>query len=135
MLQFYFLSIVLNSIAGYLLIAKDDDEGLEFKSGFSIKDETFRLVVAALSAITGLFKILSAIEGDVRVIGDLVPALAGFLAGLVLFFEHSRNNLSQDEPEYQGKVGLILISNKRAIGITAVIAAALHFFFPSVLLL
>ena len=43
MLQFYLLSVVLNALAGFLLIMGDDGGVLEFRSGFSLKDEVFRL--------------------------------------------------------------------------------------------
>ena len=135
MQQFYFLSIVLNVLSGYILISKEEDGGLKFKSGFSLKDETFRLVVGILSVITGLLKILSATEGDIPVIGDLIPALTGFLTGFILIFEHYRNRLSLDENEQSEKIDRLLVSNKRVIGITAIIVAALHFLFPKVLLL
>jgi len=135
MLQFYFLSIVLNSLAGYILVSKDENGGLEFKSGFTLKDETFRFIVGIATAITGLLKILSAVEGDVRVIGDLVPAIAGLLAGFILVFEHYRNRLSESEPEHSEKIDKFLIANKKIIGMIAITAAVLHFLFPKVLLL
>jgi len=135
MLQFYFLSIVLNSLSGYILILGDEDAGLELKSGFSLKDETFRLVVGILSAVTGLLKLLSAIRGDVPVIGDLIPALMGFLTGFILVFEYYRNRSSLEDSGQSEKIDRILVNNKKIIGIAALVAAALHFLFPGVLLL
>ena len=135
MLQFYFLSIVLNALAGIILLGKDDKIGLEFKSNFTLKDETFRLIVGILSVITGLLKILSVVEGDIPVIGDLVPALMGFLAGFVLIFDHYRNRPATEEADQSEKIEKILTGNRRLIGIAALIAAALHFLFPKVLLL
>ena len=135
MLQFYFLSIVLNSLAGYILISGDEDGCLELKSGFSIKDETFRLVVGILSAITGLLKLLSATNGDLPVIGDLIPALMGFLTGFILIFEYYRSRSSLEDLGQPEKIDRILVNNKKIIGIAALIAAALHFLFPTVLLL
>ena len=135
MLQFYFLSVVLNALAGYILVSGEDKGILEFKGGFSLKDETFRLVVGILSVVTGLLKILSVIEGDVPVVGDLFPALTGFLSGFILLFEYYRNRSSIDSIESTVKIDRILIANKKVIGMAAVIAAALHFLFPKVLLL
>lgn len=135
MIQFYFLSIVLNALSGYLLISGDDGGVLEFKSGFSVKDETFRLVVGILSAITGLLKILSAVEGDVRVIGDLIPALTGLLSGFILIFEYYGNRSLAEDSEKPERFGRILVRNKKIIGVAALIAAVLHFLFPRVLLL
>jgi len=135
MLQFYFLSIALNALAGYILITGNEFGVLEFKSSFSLKDETLRLVIGILSVVTGILKILSPVEGDIPVVGDLIPALAGLLAGFVLIFEYYRNRSSLETTEHTERIDRILISNKRIIGVLAIIAAALHFLFPKVLLL
>ena len=135
MIQFYFLSIVINALAGYIFIAGDEGGVLEFKSGLSLKDETVRLVLGILSVITGLFKILSPVEGNVPVVGDLIPALVGFVCGFILIFEYYRNRMSVNNPEQSEKIDRILVSNKKIIGIVAIAAAALHFLFPRVLLL
>jgi hypothetical protein len=138
MIQFYFLSIVLNALAGYILVFGDDDV-LEFKSGFSLKDEIFKFVIGILAALVGILKLLSVIEGDVPVIGDLLPAAANFLSGFVLVFEYYRSRSSavvslSEEGTVPGKIGTIL-GYKKIIGIVALIASALHFLFPKVLLL
>lgn len=134
MLQFYFLSIALNVLAGYILFTGDDDV-LGFKSRFSLKDETFKLIVGILSAITGLLKILSPIEGDVRIIGDLFPALTGLLCGFILILDYYHGSSSMVASGRLEKVDLLLLKNRKIIGIAALIAAVLHFLFPTVLLL
>ena len=135
MLQFYFLSIVLNALAGYILLTGDQDGALEFKSGFSLKDETFRLVTGILSVIVGLLKLLSPVEGNALVVGDLIPALSGFLCGFILLFEYYRSRSTLAIAEQSEKVDRLLVSNKKIIGVAAIIVAALHFLFPTVPLL
>ena len=135
MLQFYFLSIVANALAGYILISGSDDSPLVFKSGFSLKDETFKLGVGIAALVIGLMKILSVVEGDVPVIGDIIPAVAGILSGFILVFEYYRSRTSLEASENVAKVDRLLVANKKVIGIAALIAAVLHFLFPRVLLL
>jgi len=137
MLQFYFLSIAMNALAGYLLIKGDTDGqgSLVFRSGISLSDETFRLVVGIASALTGLMKILSVIDGDVPVVGDAFPALTGFLAGFILIFEYYRSRTTLENSDNVEKVDRLLIANKKVIGSAAIVAAVLHFLFPTVLLL
>ena len=135
MIQFYFLSIVLNALAGYILITGNDEGVLEFKSEFSLKNETFRLVLGILSVIIGFLKILSPVEGDVHVIGDFVPAITGFLAGFILVFEYYRSRSTLENSKSTEKIDRILLSNKKIIGVAALIVAFLHFLFPKVLLL
>jgi hypothetical protein len=139
MLQFYFLSVLANALAGYICFFGSSGDVMDFRCGFSVKTETFRFVVGILSAFTGLFKLLSSIQGDLPVIGDIIPAAAGFLCGFILIFDHF-SNLSADgdlgqEPEGGKKGGGFLVANKKLIGAVAMIAAILHFLFPTVLLL
>ena len=136
MLQFYLLSVLVNALAGYILFFGSSGDVLDFRCGFSVKTETFRFVVGILSAFTGLFKLLSSVQGDLPIIGDIIPAAAGFLCGFILIFEHySNRSAGGEEPEGGKKDGGFLVANKKLIGAAAMIAAILHFLFPTVLLL
>ena len=138
MLQIYFLSIVLNAFAGFLLISEANGGVPRFKEGLPFKDETLRLITGVLTVIVGFLKLLAPVrdgETVVYVIGDLIPALAGFLAGFILIFEYYRTRSSVEAMDQTEKIDRILISNKRIIGFAAVIVAALHFLFARFLLL
>ena len=137
MLQFYFLSILLNLITGFILLFADKDD-MESFQGFKMPviayDETFRLIVGILSGITGFFKLLTAVRGDVPVIGDLFPALVGLAGGFTLLYEfyRSRSSIEEDTlPPFVQKI----VSSKRYVGIACIIAAVLHFLFPTILFL
>jgi hypothetical protein len=136
MIQFYLLSILLNGLSGYVLVKEPGDEDSELETGFrlSLGNETCRFVLGILTILMGLLKILSSVQGDVRIVGDLIPALAGFLAGFVLVFEYYRSR-STLEPEHTEKIEQLLVQNKKWVGFLALAAAALHFLFPSVLFL
>ena len=173
MLQIYFLSILLNLVAGLILVygtdftAKDsllpensegkgfeesedeDEDGTEDENdsvfdrklqtainarGTFFDDGTFRLVVAILAGLTGIFKLLSAVQNDVPVIGDLFPALAGLAAccALLMEFYTRKSNAGLKLPE---ALTGIFIGGRKYIGIFCIIAAVLHFIFPRVLFL
>lgn len=136
MIQFYFLSIFCNALTGYILISSGEKQGNSIADDFRlpVHNETFRLILGVLTMVTGLLKILSATTGDVPVIGDLIPAAAGFLAGFILVYEFYRER-SELPPEQTEKLENLLIKNKRIAGFVALAAAALHFLFPTVLLL
>jgi hypothetical protein len=140
MIQFYFLSIVLNALSGYVLTREGGDftaggdTGLDTGFHLSLQNETSRLILGVLTIVVGLLKILSSVPGDLPVIGDLIPALAGFLAGFALVFEYYRGR-STLEPEHTDKIEHLLMHNKKWIGFIALAAAGLHFLFPSVLFL
>jgi hypothetical protein len=133
MLQFYFLSIVLNTLAGIILVSSNETQ--ESLGGFFLKNETTKFVIGILSALTGLMKILSVIQGDIPIIGDLVPAIAGLLCGFILIYEYYRNRTSLADSEQTEKINRIFVANKKIIGAAAIAAAVLHFLFPHVLLL
>jgi hypothetical protein len=136
MIQFYFLSIFLNGLSGYTLVRNADDDFAAPEAGFrlAIHNETFRFILGIATIITGLLKILSSVKGDIPVVGDSIPALAGFLSGFILVFEYYRNRSSL-EPEHTDKIEQVLIHNKKWVGYFALAAALLHFLLPTVLFL
>ncbi|MDR2535504.1 MAG: hypothetical protein LBD29_05660 [Treponema sp.] len=137
MIQFYFLSILCNATAGYILISdreQGDKNAIDTDPTISAKQDTFRLVLGILTMITGLFKLLSVIQGDLPVVGDIIPALLGFGSGSVLLVKYYRKNTTF-EPKTFSLFELFLDRYKKQIGYLAVGAAILHFLFPQALLI
>ncbi|MDR3170243.1 MAG: hypothetical protein LBU17_01300 [Treponema sp.] len=124
MVQIYFMSILFNGVAAYILIR---DPGAFY-------NDTNRLVIGVLTMVTGLLKLLSAVEGDVPVLGDMFPASAGLAAGFMLIFEYYRKKSTMDS-ETARKIEGFLNFNKKWIGFLVLGSAALHFLFPQALLL
>lgn len=137
MMQFYFLSIVCNVLAGLALLLNAEESGsMPLVEGLreTLKNETTRLVLGILSLIAGLFKILSVVRMDVVVVGDLLPALAGILASIALFNEYYTARSTIERTPNTAFVA-IFVTRKKWIGWAALVAAALHFLFPNVLFL
>jgi uncharacterized membrane-anchored protein len=137
MLQFYFLSILLNAITGLVLLFadKDDPDAVSHIKVPSIAmDETFRLVLGILTGVTGFFKLLTAVRGDIPVIGDLFPALAGLAGGFYLLYEFYKTR-STIEDAVLPPVIQKLVASKRILGVLCLCVAILHFLFPTVLFL
>ncbi|MEJ5187808.1 hypothetical protein [Treponema sp. J25] len=134
MLQFYFLSVLTNMLAGYALLV-EDSEGSSALEGLRsyAKDEIVRLVLGILSVIVGFFKVLSAIRGDIPIIGDLIPAAAGILSGILLVYEYYKRHstVAGEQPEKLE----VLWQKKRWVGYGALVAGVAHFLFPTVLFL
>jgi hypothetical protein len=99
-----------------------------------LKDGTIRLVVGILCTTVGFFKLLTVMRGDIPVIGDLVPSLAGIAAGFSLLLEFYRSNSSVTTNALD-KVEAILIGQRRIIGIVAVVSGFVHFLFANILFL
>lgn len=137
MLQFYFLSILLNAVTGLVLLFANQNQQEESGSHMVPEvayDETFRLVLGILTGIVGFFKLLTVVRGDVPVLGDLFAAVAGMAAGFMLLYEFYRTRSTVKE-ESVHPVVMRFISSKRYVGIIAIVSAAAHFLFPTVLFL
>jgi hypothetical protein len=135
MIQFYFLSVLLNAVAGLILLNEGGEgdrifEGDIFKT---VNNDTFKLIIGIASLVTGLLKLLSATEGDIPIVGDLVPALTGLISGYILCFDYYASHSTLDSQT--NSMAMFFISGKKLFGIAAVAAAALHFLFAKVLFL
>jgi hypothetical protein len=138
MMQFYFLSIVLNAVAGGLLVS-DASAILGVSPGNPLlpalfERETPRLVLGVFTMLAGIFKLLSSSPGDVPIIGDLVPAAAGLATGFILVFDYYRKRASLEDEKAE-RFSALIDKNRKLIGFAALASAALHFFFPGVLFL
>jgi hypothetical protein len=136
MIQIYFLSILLNAAGGFVLFSNGgagEGSAVEDEIHFSLRNETFRLVLGVLCSLVGLLKLLSPVHGDIPVIGDLIPAAAGLAAGFVLLFDYYHGRSFFEDGD--GRMTTIITVNRRWLGFAIMAAAALHFIFPRVLLL
>ena len=140
MVQLYFLSILCNSLTAYILILGNTDESDSIEGGlqFSLHSGVFRLVLGILCALTGVLKLLSPSFDSIPILGDLVPALAGFLAGFVLIFGYYRERASIGASVSEGKldrIGGAFLKYQKGLGFILLASAALHFLFPQALFL
>jgi len=137
MIQLYFLSILCNGIAGYLLFSMN--EGDE-KPQISIINPTFHLVLGILCAVTGVLKLLSPIPygpnsvRGVLILGDLIPAAAGIVAGIVFIFGIYRKEGAEKLGELD-RIGTNLLVFKKPLGLALMAAAFVHFIFGEILFL
>ena len=142
MIQVYFLSVLLNAATGAALFfrlgsAIADDGGRVGAAShiFSPAElDTFRFALGVATIIAGVLKLLSPIKDDVPFIGDLFPAAAGIVAGFALIYENIRAKKISDVIDRSASIRRLLDS-KTYIGIAAMAAAALHFLFPSVVII
>jgi len=133
MLQLYFLSILCNGLAGFLFVYGD---ALDDGSKSSPFGGGFRLVVGILSGVTGLLKLLAPVQ--VVVLGDLLPATAGIVAGFMLVYSFAFRRGPDSEAGGEGRmerIGDALLKYKKPIGFACIAVAVLHFLFPEALFL
>jgi hypothetical protein len=129
--QIYFFSILCNALSGFVLLTdglEDDGDG----GGF-FKNQTFRLCLGAITALTGLLKLLSVMPGNYPIVGDIVPALGGLTAGAALLYEFYKAHATTGGLD--AGLSLFFNTHKKAVGIAVIVSALLHFFFPTALFL
>jgi len=137
MIQLYFLSIVFNGLAGFLFVFGDlgGNDSAEDNKKYSFLSVGFRLIVGLLAGIVGILKLLSPYEG-IAILGDLLPAVAGIIAGFMLIYGFYRERSSNvDSEEKINRIGEAVLHYKKAIGILLLAAALLHFLLPRALFL
>jgi len=138
MIQLYFLSILCNGLAGYVLFTGSDTEAGE-RTNFSISNPMFYLVLGIISAVVGVLKILSPFpkmdySPGVIFLGDLLPASAGIVAALMLIFGIYRHDSSSKAGELE-RIGVNLLAFRKPIGVGLLAVALTHFLFGQLLFL
>ena len=130
MLQFYFLSIVSNLVAGTALCAE----------ALARRLRSFEAISTALSSrkgklSTGLAALLVGVgtlfvpASGLLVLGDLLPAMTGMTMGIALLFEVFRQDaLFPSDPP--GSRDRPFFSYRATLGALGIAAAVIHFFLP-----
>ncbi|MFW6339205.1 MAG: hypothetical protein ACOC25_09770 [Alkalispirochaetaceae bacterium] len=137
MYQIYFLSILVNLLAGITLSFDRMDERLQLRSLFNpelFQHAGFRLTMAIITFVVGFLKLLSVSPGDVPVVGDLLPALAGMVMGFTLFLQYYKDRTTVESSSLTS-LDRIFGNNSAIIGTLGIIVAILHFFLHRVLFL
>lgn len=148
MLQMYFLSIILNVLAGLILLSKkpveDTTEAPEKKRNLIedmnkslsennfFQNKSFALVIAILALLTGIIKLFCVAKGGIIILGDLLPALAGITAGFAILLNYylSTATVATNLPAF---LKTIFVDNISWVGIIACAIALLHFIMPGVI--
>ncbi len=146
MIQFYCLSVLLDIVGGYALC--HDAFALRGTSFDGVRaflrDRTTRIVIGILAAVTGAFKLLAVVHGDIPVIGDLFPAVAGLAVGASLLLDSGAGSAKAETPaegeapaapRARGRLELLLLERKGIVGVVGIVAGIVHFLFPMVVFL
>ena len=140
MLWLFFLSIVVNSIAGITLAFDRLAGPLNIASVFNValfEHGKFRLGVGVLAFVTGFLKLLSPTVAGSAPFGDLLPALAGLVMGFSLAYGYYRQRTASSDVAEVGNKALAVFfdRNNVIIGIVGAVIGVLHIFLSSAVLL
>ncbi len=137
MYQFYFLSILCNFLIAFALVPEILGRwapAITECVGRFMEKNGFPVGLGIAGMVVGVFKLLSVTPGDLVLLGDFFPALAGIAGGGTLVFE-GRGGVSGRGSPASGILENLLVKRRDLWGIAALLSASLHFFFPSVLFL
>ncbi|AGT27152.1 hypothetical protein [Borrelia miyamotoi] len=129
MLQVYFISVLINVLGG--LVLAFPILGEQFKCLIIFEDfvniiqdnKKVRSIFGTISLIASIFEII--IPYDLPIIGNLLPAISLFFIGFI--FRQPVPISIQNNKGY-GKFKFFIESNKKLIGIFALIIGIIHFF-------
>ncbi|MFP4010925.1 MAG: hypothetical protein ACLFUM_04430 [Spirochaetaceae bacterium] len=137
MYQIYLLSVLTNVLAGVALSVGGMDEKLHLSSVFNkelMQNDGFRLGLGIVTFVVGFFKLLSVTEGNVPVVGDILPALSGLLLGLILLLQYYRGKSTVSSP-FVDTMDNIFGKNSAVFGTIGILIGILHFLLHPVLFL
>lgn len=147
MMQIYFLSIVLNVLAGLVLLSRKPSEvhsesdnkkrPLQSANEALSENEFFQnksvcLITGILSLLVGVIKFFCVAKGGLIILGDLIPAVMGITAGFAILLNYYLTTATT-EVNLPSVLKLIFVDNIYWLGIAAFAVAALHFVAPGVL--
>jgi hypothetical protein len=137
MLQFYFLSILANILAGLTLTA--DYFAEKFKGFLPFQEllskKNVKTTIGIFAFVVGFLKLLiRSNPTDVPVVGDFLPALAGLAMGasLILGIVKERTTVSTEKVNNLEKT---VMTYRVPLGIAGLVIGALHFLVPGALFL
>ena len=135
MLQFYFLSISANILAGLTLAG---DAIKRRMPGFAeinarLSGRRGKLVFGLASLLVGFCTLFVPAEPPV-ILGDLLPSAVGMVMGIALLFEVFRDmaTLPAEQSERSERVP---VGYRTTLGIIGLATAAVHFFLPDRIIL
>lgn len=136
MFQIYFLTVLTNIIAGLTISSKFLGSKIESFQVFAEKMENrlYRVILGAVTMLTGLFALLNHSSTSMAILGDLLPAVTALAMGLILMVYY----FFSEEPEANKFVTYIKDLTEKygnILGIAGIIAGIIHFLVPTALFL
>lgn len=136
MYQFYLLSVLTLVVGGLVLARRDVDAAVDRVLNRDLLEQSgfvFGLGIAAVLA--GVLRLLSVTEGDVPVVGDLLPALSGVVLGASLLTMAYEERPQHVDSPFLSTMNRVLLQPRRVTGTAFAIIGGVHFLIPGVLIL
>ena len=133
MLQFYFLSVAANFLAGTALSAEWFSRKIPGLAGLGpgFSGRGFRMGIGLAAIFVGVGTLFVPADAHL-ILGDLLPSLAGMAMGIALLFEVFRQDaiFPAERAERNDKAARLPLAYRTALGIFGLVVAIVHFFLP-----
>lgn len=135
MFQLYLLTVLSTILAG-LVLAGDflSRRFMRFTEFFEFMDNAiYRIVLGIVSILIGLINLFPNFDGDIVILGNLLPTLTGLISGVILiasFITAQKDNNESTVASIADKVDHFSSPYLTVVGIASICAGILHAIFP-----
>ena len=135
MFQLYLLTVLTNILAGLALAGVFLSERFERFGEYTdfMSNSWYRVILGAISLLVAVINFFPAYEGDIAILGELLPSLAGLATGILLLAEFVNSRRTEDANktvEIAEKVETFSGPYLTVVGIASVIIGILHAVLP-----
>jgi hypothetical protein len=138
MLQFYFLSVVANFLAGTALSAEWLSGKIPGLAGLgnAFSGRRGRMAVGLSAIFVGVGSFFVPVDGHL-ILGDLLPSVVGMVMGVALLYEVFKQDavFPAERGEKNDKLERLPVAYRTALGMLGLAAAVIHFFLPERLII
>lgn len=141
MYQLFTLFVLTLGFSGFVLAFSFFDEKIhcsEFFNEEGLLSTRFLLILGIIMGILSVLSLFFVLPGDVIIVGDLLPVIAGALATLMLLAWVSVKKAGEKTEELTGffaNIDSIFLSRRNFVGIVILVIAIVHFIFPATVIL
>lgn len=135
-MQIYFLVVMTHILAGLVLGSHFLEEKFESFSSCTtvLNNARFKIILGVVTVLSALFTLLKVTPDDVLIIGDLLPAVTGFLFGAYLILGYFYESLEESRSWMKSFVDL-LEDKGHIFAVVSLVVGLLHFLVPTALIL
>lgn len=141
MFQIYLLAVIVNILAGMALSGSFLNRRISWFSEYMdfMNNASYRVILGIVNFLVAIINLFRIYPGDIPVIGDFLPSLAGFITGIILVVEFIVGSRTKDAAtENTGffeRVNLFFKPYTTVIGISSIVIGILHALLPRIPLL
>ncbi|MCD6342363.1 MAG: hypothetical protein J7L76_01100 [Spirochaetaceae bacterium] len=140
MFQLYLLTVLTTVLAGLALATGFLSNRFERFSEYTdfMGNPVYRIILGGVSVLVGIINLFPSYTGDIAVLGNLLPSLAGIVTGLLLIAEYFSSRRTEEESktvDIAEKVEKFSGPYLTIVGISSIVIGILHAIIPRLPLL